>query len=127
MQKQTIKDVEVRGKRVLVRVDFNVPLDPDGKIEDDSRIRACLPTIIYLAGHGARIILCSHLGRPHGRVNGPLRLGPVARRLSELIEYTGQSVAGGCRAHGGAGSIRHAGRRHRYAGKPEVLPGGGGE
>jgi phosphoglycerate kinase len=85
MQKKTVKDVDVRGKRVLVRVDFNVPLGPDGTIEDDSRIRACLPTITYLINHSAKIILCSHLGRPHGKVVESLRLAPVARRLSELL------------------------------------------
>ena len=84
MQKKTVRDEEVDGKRVLVRVDFNVPMDRDGQIEDDSRIRACLPTITYLIDHRARVILCSHLGRPHGRVDDHLRLGPVARRLSEL-------------------------------------------
>ncbi len=86
MQKKTVRDVEVCGKRVLVRADFNVPMDPDGRIEDDTRIRACIPTITYLIDHHARVILCSHLGRPHGRVDEHLRLGPVARRLSELLQ-----------------------------------------
>ncbi|MGB8309261.1 MAG: phosphoglycerate kinase [Methanoregula sp.] len=86
MQKKTVKDVDVSGKRVLVRVDFNVPLGPDGTIEDDSRIRACLPTITFLINHSAKVILCSHLGRPHGIIDERLRLAPVARRLSELLE-----------------------------------------
>ena len=86
MQKKTVRDVEVDGKRVLVRVDFNVPMDRNGRIEDDTRIRACLPTITWLINHRARIILCSHLGRPHGRVDEHLRLAPVARRLSELLQ-----------------------------------------
>jgi phosphoglycerate kinase len=86
MQKKTVRDEDVAGKRVLVRVDFNVPIDRNGKIEDDTRIRACLPTITYLIDHKARVILCSHLGRPHGRVDEHLRLGPVARRLSEIIQ-----------------------------------------
>jgi phosphoglycerate kinase len=86
MQKKTVRDEEVGGKRVLVRVDFNVPMGPDGTIEDDTRIRACLPTITYLIDHRARVILCSHLGRPHGRVDEHLRLGPVGRRLSELVQ-----------------------------------------
>jgi phosphoglycerate kinase len=85
MMKKTVRDVDVGGKRVLLRVDFNVPMDPDGRIEDDTRIRACLPTITYLVDHGARVILCTHLGRPHGRVDEHLRLEPVGRRLSELM------------------------------------------
>ena len=86
MQKKTVMDVDVKGKRVLLRVDFNVPMDQDSLIEDDTRIRACLPTITYLIDHKARIIICSHLGRPHGKVDEHLRLNPVARRLSDLLK-----------------------------------------
>jgi phosphoglycerate kinase len=91
MNKLTIRDIEVSGKRVLVRADFNVPLDEDsGAITDDSRIRATLPTIKYLIDRKARVILCSHLGRPKGVVVEKLRLAPVAQRLSQLL---GQKVA----------------------------------
>lgn len=84
--KKTIRDVDVGGKRVLVRVDFNVPLDINtGAISDDSRIRASLNTIEYLVEHKAKVILCSHLGRPKGKVVETLRLAPVAHRLSQLI------------------------------------------
>jgi phosphoglycerate kinase len=83
--KKTVADIDVQGKRILLRVDFNVPLDPDdGHVLDDSRIRAVLPTIEYLRERGARLILCSHLGRPKG-VDDSLRLAPVARRLGELL------------------------------------------
>jgi len=84
--KKTIRNVDVGGKRVLVRVDFNVPLDINtGAISDDSRIRASLNTIEYLVEHKAKVILCSHLGRPKGKVVETLRLAPVAQRLSRLI------------------------------------------
>jgi len=83
--KKTIEDVDVTGKRVLVRADFNVPLE-DGEIADDARIRACLPTIEALLRRGARVVLCSHLGRPKGEVREAFRLTPVARRLSELLK-----------------------------------------
>jgi phosphoglycerate kinase len=87
MQKKTVRDIPVEGKRVLVRVDFNVSLDMEtGVITDDSRIQASLPTIRYLVVRGAKVILCSHLGRPKGKVVEGLRLAPVARRLSELLE-----------------------------------------
>jgi len=84
MDKLSVRDADVAGKRVFVRVDFNVPLQ-DGKVTDDSRIRASVPTIAYLLQHGARVILASHLGRPDGKVQDGLRLRPVGERLSLLM------------------------------------------
>jgi len=81
----TLKDVNVSGKRVLVRVDFNVPLDESNSIKDDARIRAALPTIKYLLDKNCSIILMSHLGRPKGKVIDGLRMDPVAGKLSELL------------------------------------------
>jgi len=93
MKKKTIRDIDVAGKRVFVRVDFNVPIDKEtGAILDDSRIRAALPTIAYLRGRGAKVILGSHLGRPEGRPDPKLSLAPLAQRLGELIEATVQTT-----------------------------------
>ncbi|MDD2421048.1 MAG: phosphoglycerate kinase [Heliobacteriaceae bacterium] len=85
MKKLTVRDVDVRGKRVLVRVDFNVPVDTAGMITDDTRIEAAMPTIRYLAGSGAKVVLVSHRGRPKGKVNEKDRLNPVAVRLGEFL------------------------------------------
>ncbi|MBB6022417.1 phosphoglycerate kinase [Paenibacillus sp. JGP012] len=84
MNKKSVRDIELNGKRAFVRVDFNVPLE-DGKITDDKRIRATLPTINYLIEKGAKIILASHMGRPKGEVVESMRLTPAAERLSELL------------------------------------------
>ena len=84
MNKKTIRDIDVKGKRVLCRVDFNVPQDETGKITDDNRIQAALPTIKYLSEHGAKVVLVSHLGRPKG-VTPKYTLEPVSDRLEELL------------------------------------------
>jgi len=98
MDKLTVRDVDVAGKRVFLRADLNVPLD-DGRITDDTRIRASLPTIVHLLERGAAVILASHLGRPKGKVNDALRLKPVADRLSQLlgrpVRMTGDALGPG--------------------------------
>ncbi|NLD36446.1 MAG: phosphoglycerate kinase [Desulfatiglans sp.] len=86
MNKKCIKDVDIKNKRVLIRVDFNVPLDDNLNITDDNRIRESLPTIEYALKNGAKVILMSHLGRPKGEVKEKMRLTPVAHRLSELLK-----------------------------------------
>jgi phosphoglycerate kinase len=85
LNKVTIEDLPLQGKRVIIRMDFNVPLDESGHITDDTRIRGTLPTIDYAVDEGARVILCSHLGRPNGRVDPRFSLAPVARRLQRLL------------------------------------------
>ena len=87
LSKRSVSDIDVAGKAVLVRVDYNVPFEPGTqRISDDSRIRASLPTVRYLRDRGCKIILCSHLGRPKGRADEALRMAPVTERLSELLE-----------------------------------------
>src|SRR5213593_1586080 len=85
MSKLSIRDLDLKGKRVFIRVDFNVPIK-DGKVEDDTRIRAVIPTINYATEHGGRVILASHLGRPKGERIEKYSLRPVAEHLSKLIE-----------------------------------------
>ena len=85
MNKKTIEDIVVAGKKVLVRCDFNVPLDENKNITDENRLVGALPTIKYLSENGAKVILCSHLGRPKGEFNMKYSLAPVAKRLSELL------------------------------------------
>jgi phosphoglycerate kinase len=98
MRAKSVRDVDVEGRRVFVRADLNVPLD-DGRITDDTRIRASLPTIVSLLERGAAVVLASHLGRPKGKVNDSLRLRPVAERLSELlgrpVRMTGDALGPG--------------------------------
>lgn len=83
--KKTIKDIDVQGKRVLLRADYNVPLTGKGEITDDYRVRQSVPTVQYLLGHGASVVICSHLGRPKGKVNPNESLFPVAKRLKDLL------------------------------------------
>ena len=86
MRKMTVEDIDVANKRVFLRVDFNVPMDKAGAISDDNRIKACLPTINYLIDNDARVIICSHLGRPDGKVVEGLRLTQIGKRLSEFLD-----------------------------------------
>lgn len=85
-QKLSIKDLKINGKKVLMRVDFNVPLDKDGKITDDTRIKAALPSIKHVLDYGGALILMSHLGRPKGKASSEFSLAPCAKRLSELLD-----------------------------------------
>lgn len=91
MRKLSIRDLDLSGKRVFIRVDFNVPIK-DGKVEDDTRIRAAIPTINYATEHGARVILASHLGRPKGQRVEKYSLAPVYRRLQVLVEFPAPEV-----------------------------------
>jgi len=86
MQKKSLSDIAIQGKRVLMRVDFNVPLDSNKKITDDKRIIESLPSIKKVLENGGRLILMSHLGRPKGKVNADYSLAPVATRLAELLD-----------------------------------------
>ena len=85
MKKKTVQDLDANGRKILMRVDFNVPQDESGAITDDTRIRAALPTIKLLRERGGKVILVSHLGRPKGKVAEKYRMDPIARRLSELL------------------------------------------
>lgn len=107
MKKKTLRDVEVKGKKVFVRVDFNVPFDEQGNVADDTRIRAVLPTIQYLLVRGAAVVLASHLGRPKGKRDERFSLRPVARRLGELLgrEVYFSALTVGPEAEGAAGRL----------------------
>ena len=120
MPKQTLQDVDVQGLRVLVRVDFNVPME-DGQISDDNRIRAALPTIHYLRERNARVILCSHLGRPNGKVDESARLAPIAEGL-EAVLGAPVNYATECIGPGGGGRRRGDGARRGAAAGEPALP-----
>ena len=98
LNKKSVDDINVKGKKVLVRCDFNVPLDIETKtqITDDRRITEALPTIKYLMEHGAKVILCSHLGKPKGEPKPELSLAPVAAKLSELLGQEVKFAADDC-------------------------------
>jgi phosphoglycerate kinase len=96
MNKKTVRDVDVQGQRVFVRVDFNVPLDGDGNITDDTRIQGAMPTIRYLLEHGAALVLASHLGRPKSGPEPKFSLAPTARRLQELLPDNQVIMAADC-------------------------------
>jgi phosphoglycerate kinase len=96
MKKKTIRDIVPDKKRVLVRVDFNVPLDEKGQVGDDTRIRDTIPTLQYLRERGCRTILCSHLDRPDGKVVESLRMGPVAERLAQLTGWPVKAIHTSC-------------------------------
>ena len=115
MPKLSIKDLDLKGQRVFIRVDFNVPLK-NGVIGDDTRIQSSLPTIQYALEQGATVVLASHLGRPKGKVNPEMSLRPVADRLAELL---GQPVAFATDCVGEAGAQRVT-RRRRAAREPAV-------
>ncbi|HOS19259.1 MAG TPA: phosphoglycerate kinase, partial [Clostridia bacterium] len=85
MAKKTVEDIDVADKRVLLSVDYNVPLTQEGQVADDKRITASFPTVKYLLEHRAKLIVCSHLGRPDGEAKPEFSLAPVAERLAELL------------------------------------------
>jgi phosphoglycerate kinase len=96
MNKKTVRDVDVNGQRVFVRVDFNVPLDKEGNITDDTRIQGAMPTIRYLLEHGAALVLASHLGRPKSGPEAKFSLAPTAKRLQELLPHNQVIMAADC-------------------------------
>ena len=113
MAKMTVKDIDVQGKTVLMRADFNVPLDENRQITDDTRIRATLPTIKYLLDNGAKkIVLMSHLGRPKGQVVAKYSLKPVAVRLEQLlgekVTFLIDCVGAAIKQEAAGAEVRHA-------------------
>ena len=123
LNKKTVEDIDVAGKRVLVRCDFNVPFDAEGNIADPKRIDEALKTIKYLVSHNARVILCSHLGRPKGEFNMKYSLAPVAKYLSQAL---GQEVKMASDVVGEEHRRFPEGRRGR-ADRERPLPQGGGK
>lgn len=121
--KKSVEDIDVNGKKVLVRCDFNVPLK-DGVITSDKRIVAALPTIKYLLDHNAAVILCSHLGRPKGEVKPEFSLAPVAARLSELARQAGRDGQGTSSGRRREGQGRGAEARRAASARERPLRGG---
>ena len=106
MNKKTVRDIDVKGKKVLVRCDFNVPLDENKNITDNRRIVGALPTIKYLLDNDCKVILCSHLGRPKGQVNKDFSLEPVAKELASLAEiYVNDAFGTAHRAHASTAGV----------------------